>query len=310
MSDDAAVDALMASFDKGDPKAAKPSDEEAEAEDGEEENEPATAGEEGDEDASEEGEDDGPEDEESDPATAAPKEAADDQVVKVTFDGETKDFTVKDLKRLAGQEASLTRKSQEADAVGGRAAAALNAAIETALEDLEPYKSVDWLTLQNELDPGEFKWHRDNAAKAQARFDKLVGAAGSVDQALSARKTSVDVESAQAALRELQTDIEGWNDKLYGDILSYGVSQGLSENDVKAISNAKVIKLLHKAMLHDAGAKAVAKKVKAAPEKVLKTSRQSAPDGKSEAVRKSAKRLQSGRGSDADAIAVLTGRWS
>lgn len=61
-----------------------------------------------DEDA-DEGEDS--EDEEADPAST--KEAKDDHLVTVTVDGETKTVPVKDLKRLFGQEAALTRKSQE-----------------------------------------------------------------------------------------------------------------------------------------------------------------------------------------------------
>src|SRR3546814_1978025 len=52
---------------------------------------------------------------------SAPKAVPeDDAVVKVVVDGEETEVTVGSLKRLAGQEAALTRKSQEVEVVGGR----------------------------------------------------------------------------------------------------------------------------------------------------------------------------------------------
>lgn len=315
ISEDAAVEALISGMGKPKPEAEEGEDEAPESvevdtgeEADEDEDDDTEEGEEPSEDDEDEPAHEGDEEPAPQPAKA-PAEAADDQTIKVTVDGVETTHTVASLKRLAGQEASLTRKSQEADLVGGRAAAALNVAIETALEDLEPYKGVDWLTLQNELDPGEFKWHRDTAAKAQARFDKLVGSAGSFEEGLASRRSNTSVEQAQEAVRELTADVPDWSDKLYGDIMAYGVTQGLSEADVKSISNAKVIKLLRKAMLHDAGAKAVAVKVKAAPTKVLKTTRQVSPDAKAVSTKKSLQRLASG-GSDTDAMAVLMGRWA
>lgn len=92
-------------------------------------------------------------------------------------------------------------------------------------------------------------------------------------------------------------------------IIAFGVREGLAEDDVKSITNPKVIKLLRKAMLHDAGAKAVATKVKSAA-KVVKPTRNTVPEGKAALIKKSTQRLQSGRGTDADAIAILAGRWS
>jgi hypothetical protein len=238
------------------------------------------------------------------------KEAADDAVINVTIDGVTTPHTVASLKRLAGQEASLTRKSQEADHVGGRAAAALQAALEVTMEDLQPYQGIDWLVLQNQLDPGEFEWHRGNAQKAQDRFDKLIGQAEGVEQNFQARRTSATADQVREASAELAADITGWGEPLYQEIMAFGVKSGLSDADVKGVSNAKVIKLIHMAMLYDKGSKAVATKVKATPDRVLKPTRSATTNDKAASTAKSLKRLSSGEGSDADAVSVLMGRWA
>src|SRR3546814_256559 len=119
------------------------------------------------------GDDDGSNDEK--PAPKAVPE--DDAVVKVVVDGEETEVTVGSLKRLAGQEAALTRKSQEVEVVGGRAALMIQGAIEVVLEELAPYKDIDWLTLRDKMEPDEFEWHRDNFNKHQKRYQKQIGRA-------------------------------------------------------------------------------------------------------------------------------------
>lgn len=326
LSEGDAVEALMGSF--GGPKTptgAEPKDtgedagddEDADLDDDESQGDEETPDEiDEDDDAPEDDDEDetDPEQAEADAKAAeaakAPKEAADDAVINVTIDGVTTPHTVASLKRLAGQEASLTRKSQEADQVGGRAAAALQAALEVTMEDLQPYEGVDWLVLQNQLDPGEFEWHRGNAQKAQDRFDKLIGQAEGVEQNFQARRTSATADQVREASAELAADVTGWGEPLYQEVMAYGIKAGLSEADVKGVTNAKVIKLIHKAMLFDKGAKAVATKVKATPERVLKPTRTTTTNDKAASSAKSLKRLSSGEGSDADAVSVLMGRWA
>lgn len=326
MTEDAAVAALMDSFDAG-PKGPaakdvrKPAPEDAADSVDDDVDTAAEATEDGDDDDPENGANDGDQDDGDDDPDAnddegpddqsgAAKEAADDQVVKVSLDGETKEFTVASLKRLAGQEAALTRKSQEADLVGGRAAAALQAALEATMEDLQPYREVDWMTLQSEMDPEEFKWHRQNATRAEKRYQALVQQAQGFEEVMQQRKQADNTRRAQEAVKVLSdpaTGIEGWGDKLYGEILDFGISQGLDENDVVNIVDPTVIKLLHKAMLHDRGAKAVAEKVKAAPTKALKAGNRDAA-ASSPSLKKVEQRLARS-GSDEDAVALLKGRW-
>src|SRR3546814_4626527 len=122
--------------------------------------------------------------------TRRSSEREDDAVVKVVVDGEETEGTVGSLKRLAGQEAALTRKSQEVEVVGGRAALMIQGAIEVVLEELAPYKDIDWLTLRDKMEPDEFEWHRDNFNKHQKRYQKLVGDAQNFEQIIEARQSA------------------------------------------------------------------------------------------------------------------------
>jgi hypothetical protein len=236
----------------------------------------------------------------------------DDATVEVTVNGEAQTFTIGSLKRLAGQEAALTQKSQEAELVGGRAAAALQAALEAAQEDLQPYAGVDWLVLQNQLDPAEFEWHRQNAQRAQTRFEKLVGAAQNFEDTVQQRRQADTARAAQACIADLtdpKTGIPGWNDKVYGEIMAFGVENGLPQDEVAQITNPAVIKLLRKAMLYDRGQKVATQKVKAAPTKVLKGGSRQDSTSKTINVKKASQRLARS-GSEDDAVALLMGRWS
>lgn len=245
---------------------------------------------------------------EPDPAAQAPA-ISDETELEVTINGEAQKFTVGSLKRLAGQEASLTRKSQEADLVGARAAAGLQAAITAIVEDLQPYQELDWLVAQQQMDPETFQWHRENAAKLDKKYRDLVGAAQGVEQTFQQRRQRVNTEQAQEAIAELTADIPGWNDQVYGEILSYGASQGLDADDLATVTNPKVLKIIRKAMLHDKAEKVATQKVKAAPTKVIKGSNRTDNTANKVNVQKAEKRL-SASGSDDDAMAVLMGRWA
>lgn len=304
MSEDDAVAAIMDSLEP--PKG--PSEDADEGEDDdqqlpEDDQDPLEEdGDETDPDEADEGE--------GDPNTpAAPTAPADDAQVTVEIGGEQKTFTVAQLKEFASQGAEVTQRFQEADAVGGRAAAALQAALEVAQEDLAPYADVDWLVLQNQLSPEEFAWHRENAQKADAKYRKVLEKAQGFQQAAEQRQTAEQGRRAQEAVKVLQKDIPGWSEQLYGDILDYGASQGLDQGDLSRITDPGVIKVLHQALLYSKGQKAAAKKVAAAPTKVLKPGTRDVPPEKALAAKKAERRLAQGSGSDDDAVAVLMGRW-
>jgi hypothetical protein len=305
MSEDDAVAAIMESLEP--PKA--PGNDEDEGDDADEQPLPDDDQDPLDEDGDEPDPDDADEGE-GDPNTpAAPAAPADDAQVIIDIGGEQKTFTVAQLKEFATQGAEVTQRFQEADEVGGRAAAALQAAIEVAQEDLAPYADVDWLVLQNRLSPEEFEWHRENAQKADAKYRKVLEKAQTFQQAAEQRQTAEHGRRAQEAVKVLQKDIPGWSEQLYGDILDYGASQGLDQGDLSRITDPGVIKVLHQALLYSKGQKVAAKKVAAAPTKVLKPGTRDVPPEKAIAAKKAERRLAQGSGSDDDAVAVLMGRW-
>lgn len=318
LSEDAAEAALLASLDgPGDQNDNDDgNDEDLDDADDHQDDDPdlndADDGDEHQDDDDDQGQDDDDNDAgDPDEANKAPA-LDDDAVVQVEIGGEARDFTLGSLKALAEREETITARGQEAEVVGGRAAATLQAALELAREDLAPYANVDWLVLQNQMEPAEFEWHRQNAGKAQERFNKLVGAAQGFESVMAERK---QVETARAAkdcvkvLTDPKQGIPGWSDKLYGEIMSFGVSAGLPEADVAGITNPAVIKLLHKAMLFERGQKVATTKVKAAPTKVIKGSQRNEGGRRAVDTKKAEARL--GRtGSDEDAVAVLMGRWS
>jgi hypothetical protein len=325
MSDNAAVEALMASMTKGAPKASKEDDDTdededdlADAEEGSDEgddtdeDEESDEDEDADEDADEEEADEGKEGDEEDgkePDGTTPAEVADDTVVKVQVDGKDVEFTVGNLKRLAGQEASLTRKSQEVDLVGGRAAVALQGALEAVMEDLAPYKDLDWVLAGRQMDDDEFQWHREQYNRFSKRYDELIGAAQGFESTMAERRTSADREAQEALPAAMKAIVPEWNDTLHADVKAYAASQGASAEAMNRVYDPVTLGLIHKAMLYDKGKAAVAEKVRTAPAKVRKTSGREAvaPAGKSERVTQ--KKIASGHMSEDDAAAALLGRW-
>ena len=186
LSEDSATDAFLTSFgiepdadsEDAPPKKKKPSEEVETTEDD-------AANDEGAED---ENSDESPEDEaDSDEDEATDKDAeedkskkksyvdSDDTYVKVKVGDEEKEVSVKDLKRLYGQEASLTRKSQEvaeqrrvADESAAKNVAALNVMLEKAKAKAAPYAALDWLAISKNpaISAAEASALRDEAKAA------------------------------------------------------------------------------------------------------------------------------------------------
>lgn len=330
MSDSDAVAALVAAMapPKGSktPNAAEDDDEDAGDREDEEDEESEEADEElsgdganeEDEEPSEdeeEGDDEGNDSDEKgdkpgDEASRAAKDISDDAVVKVSVDGQDIEFTVGNLKRLAGQEASLTRKSQEADLVGGRAAAALESALTSILEDLAPYQELDWVLEGRRMDDEEFTWHRENYTRLQRRYESVIGAAQAFQQAAGERHNNANAEALATMKADMVKAVPTFDDKLYGDIKSFAVASGLNAEGVEGITSAPLLKLLHKAMLYDKGSKAAAEKVSTAPKKVRGSGGREAmtsPNTKEQRVLQ--KKIASGAMSEDDAVKALLGRW-
>jgi hypothetical protein len=254
-------------------------------------------------------------------------EIKDDHKVKVSVDGEEREFTFGSLKRLAGQEASLTRKSQEVatqrKAVGEHGAVLLaqsHALLTRAKERYAPYANIDLLAAAKDpnISAEELVAVRNAAKLAYEDVQYLESETSRVAEALRYQARQELMEQAQESLKTLQDPdqgIEGFNQQLYGDICNFAVEQGLPAELVNDLVNPAAIKLINMARLYMKGQKAVqtAKSdTKKAPKRIVKAT--TSPDQTRKVIKTAKanepmKRLQNS-GSVDDAAAAFEARWT
>jgi hypothetical protein len=258
-----------------------------------------------DKDADDENSDESPEDEaEGDEDEATDKEAEDDKsdkktyvdsddtYVKVKIGDEEKEVSVKDLKRLYGQEASLTRKSQEvadqrrvADEGVAKNVAALNVMLEKAKAKAAPYAAIDWLEVSKNpnIDAATATALRDEAKAALddvAFFEKDLG---TLMTTIADKQKADTVAQAKVCIASLSTPgtadkpnplhIEGWNDKVYDDLRAFARELGSPAEAVNSLVDPVAFKILHMAMQFKRGSsKVLTVKTKKSPTKIVKTS--------------------------------------
>jgi hypothetical protein len=251
---------------------------------------------------------------------------SDDAYVKLKVDG--KEASIKDLKRLYGQEAALTRKSQEAadirkqaETAGALHVAGLEAMLNMAKKEAEPYANLNFLALTK--DPNISKEELEALSNAaQSSYDKVRFLESELDGVIKHHeKTRHEQMVTQARethklLSDPKTGIEGWGEPMYNDIRQFAIEQGLESRFVNEIVDPVGIKIIHMAMQYAKGKKAVSspgksiKKVDKSPKKIVKG--QSADTvGKGKVIKKDAaiKRLRSS-GSLDDAAEAFLARWS
>ena len=272
------------------------------------------------EDESETTEDDQEEVEEQDDDSEEAEVVAfdDDTLVEISVDGESKQASIKDLKRLYGQEASLTRKSQEtasqrkmADEQLQKADASLQAMISRAQERFKPYSEVDMLVASKNMSAEDFTQLRAEAKQAEDDLKFLTEEADGFYGYVKNQQSQAMQEQAKECVKVLQREIPDWNNSMYNDIRQYAITNGLPEEAVNQYVDPNVIMLLNKARMFDQTTKvATVKKAKAA-KKVLRTKKAppSKTDIKRERQQKNVDRLRS-NSSDLDNIAdVIMSNW-
>lgn len=261
--------------------------------------------------------DDNEEDEEAEVITD------DEHLVEVLVDGEVKKASVKDLKRLYGQEASLTKKSQqtakqrkEADEALQKTSVVMQRLIEKAQEAYKPYEDIDMLVASQEMTREDFASLRKESKLAKDNLDFLTQEAEQFFGEIQAQHQANLNEAATQAVKVLREDIPDWSNAMYDEIRQYSVSEGLPEQMVNTIVDPVVIKLLNKARLYDQGKKvATTKKAKTVTRtkslKARKTPEQSADVAKQKRVKATKEKLRTAkRGNHLDDIAdALMARW-
>ena len=241
--------------------------------------------------------------------------ATDDHKVKVTVDGVEKSVSVKELKRLYGQEASLTRKSQEVAALRKQAeentaktGTALTSLIKRAEDRYKPYADIDYLVAQTQLSPEDFAALRQEAKAAYDDYTFLKTELDTHAQTQQTERMTAFREQAKEAVEVLKKDIPTWSEKLYDDIRGFAVKSGLNEADVNMIADPNIIKLLHAAMLYEKGKTVATTKKVAAVKKPLKPSTKVADSNNPDKGAATMRKL-SASGSREDAAALFLSRW-
>jgi translation elongation factor P/translation initiation factor 5A len=242
----------------------------------------------------------------------------DDTLVDITVDGQSKQASIAQLKRLYGQEQSLTRKSQEAASTRKtaeeqlqKADASLQAMLSRAQERFKPYSEVDMLVASRNMNAEDFTQLRAEAKQAEDDLKFLSEEADQFYGFVKNQRAQDQKQQAVECVKVLQSEIPDWNNSMYNDIRTYAISNGLPEDQVNQFTDPNVIMLLNKARMFDHNSKvSTVKKVKQA-KKVLRSKKAppSKADKKVERQKANVQRLQE-NSNDMDAIAaVIMSNW-
>lgn len=332
LSESEAADAFLARFmpkeeNADDASKKKPSDH-GDEDDKERKDAEADDDEESDESPDDKSKKDDSEDDEDADDDEKRKYADDDAAyVKITVGDESHEVPVKDLKRLWGQEAALTQKSQEVadrrkalDTEATKTAAATAALLKRAQERFEPFSKIDFVLAAQQLEAEDYTALRNQAQAAHDDVKFLTQELDGFMKAMETKRTTDLADQAKETIKILSSDpkdggIEGWSQKMYDEIRAFAVTEGLDRGVVNDLVDASAIKLLHMAMLYKRGAsKAVIKteKKNKTPKKIIKTSHN--PESTKAATKgagdeKAMKKLQTS-GSTDDAANAFLARWS
>ena len=243
----------------------------------------------------------------------------DESVVKVSVDGQEMEVSVKDLKRLAGQEAALTRKSmelanrrKEAEEIGTYHAQGLHRLVQMAEEEYAPYADIDFNIAAKELTTEEYSALREEAMSKYQKYQFLTQELSQHQYQQSQHTAALMHQQAYATIQELsdpEVGIKGWGPELYEEIGTYAISKGMRPEVFTNILDAPSLRILHDAYRLDRARNVATKKKAANPQSVLKSS--AAPDASRFTGDKSKAALSKLRssGSRDDAVTALLSRW-
>ncbi len=286
-----------------------------EAEEAEETQEETEDPEEDTEETEEEAEEESEEDEED--KESSKKSLDDDAEVEIKVDDQVLKVSVKELKRLYGQEAALTRKSQqvaakrkEVEQTEQKLATSLQKLYEKAATRWEPYSKIDMLVASKQLDADQFAALRQEAQAAYEDFRFVSEEADAFVKQNQAQQQEQLKLAAQEAVKVLKETIPGWSSGLYDQIREYAINTGMDSDVVNNLVDPVAIALIHKARLYDESRKVVTKKKVLTPKKVVKTttSPASAKDMSPSNRVEAEKRLRYSGDPD-DAAELFLSRW-
>ena len=253
-----------------------------------------------------------------------PLAASDDQIVDIAVNGESKQVSVKDLKRLYGQEASLTKKSQDlatqrkqSEEQLAQTQMSYQKLLERAEARYKPYADIDMLVASREMDAETFSQLRQDAKQAEDDLKFLQEESGQLVSQAQQQHQQATREAAADCVKVLQDQLPDWGNELYADIRDYAVKSGLPKDQVDQYTDPQVIMLINKARLYDQSKqsanskKAKAKLKKSKSGKKVLSSKKSPPTKKSIQKANQQKQMDMLSGAkDLDDIAdALMSRW-
>ena len=198
------------------------------------------------------------EDEDDEEDDEEPLAASDDQIVDINVNGESKQVSVKDLKRLYGQEASLTKKSQDlanqrkqSDESLAQTQLSYQKLLERAEARFKPYADIDMLVASRQMDPDTFAQLRQDAKQAEEDLTFLKEESNTLVSQQQQQFAEQSKEAAANCVQVLQEQLPDWGNELYSDIRNYAVKSGLPQEQVDQYTDPQVIMLINKARLYD-----------------------------------------------------------
>lgn len=246
---------------------------------------------------------------------AKPSLANDEMITKVKVGDKEIEASVKDLKRLYGQEKALTQKSQEVasqrKAIEDQALqyeASLTKLMERAQERYKPYAEVDMLMAAKTMNDDDFMQLRKEAQSAQEDLAFFTQEAQQYATQVKEQQQAEQKEKAIAAVKVLQETVPDWSPELYGNMRQYAVSQGLSAEVVDQIVEPAAIQLMIKAMRYDQGKTVSTQKKVRRQKRVLKSGTSNTTATQKQRQNTAMANLVKS-GSHDDAAAAFMSRW-
>ncbi len=195
--------------------------------------------------------------------------AEDDDLVKIKSGDEEFEVPVSDLKRLYGQEAKITRQSQQvtkelstAKDASEKYLVALTSLSKRNEERLAIYNGVDFKAKKEEMDPAVWTLYESTAmdlVRERQFFDKKIDEFVKLS---TEKNDEVFRQRSSKCLEALQEDVPEWDNDLYNNLRTYAVNGGMDQAIVDKLIDPAAWKIVHKAYQFDnARKKAMTKRI-------------------------------------------------
>ena len=172
--------------------------------------------------------------------------------------------------------------------------------------ELQKYNEIDWVSLK-ENDPMEYMEKRleyqdarEKQAQIQAEQQRMYDQNRREFQEVVTRK----VQEEAKALSKVLPEYADPNSNLKNDLRNYALGLGFSQQDIDAITDHRVVLVLHKAMMNDRASKTSEKKLKVVP-KVVKSGTPESKAQRSNRERQAKRERLSQTGNIRDAVSVF-----